>query len=107
MFVPILAALATNELGYIAGTADGIVTVGGVPSSRQIVVLDVQSLVWLQSATSTDDGNYLIMGLDPTKEYLIMARDYQREYEPAVWDYVRPMSDKTLDEQMELWQSWH
>lgn len=40
-----------------------------------------------------------------------MARDLPptdgvERYEPAVWDYVVPKDDKTIDEQMELWQSW-
>lgn len=97
--------------GYIAGTQDGIVTVGGVPASRQVVVFDIKTLTWLQTTVSTKDGNYLIMGLNPNEQYLIMARDLPptdgvERYEPAVWDYVTPMSDKTIDEQMELWQSW-
>lgn len=92
--------------GYIAGTQDGIVTVGGVPASRQVVVFDIKTLTWLQTTTSTTNGNYLIMGLDPSQEYIIMARDYKKEFEPAVWDYVVPKDDKTIDEQMELWQSW-
>lgn len=92
--------------GFIAGDKDGIVTVGGVPTSRQIVVLDAKTLTWLQTTASTKDGNYLIMGLDPSQEYIVMARDYKKEYEPAVWDYVAPKEDKTIDEQMELWRSW-
>lgn len=101
----------TYGSGYIAGTQDGIVTVGGVPASRQICVLDIKTLAWVQSTTSNNNGNYLIMGLDPTKKYIIMARDLPpadgvERYEPATWDYVTPMSDKTIDEQMELWQSW-
>lgn len=97
--------------GYIAGSGDGIVTVGGVPASRQVFALDAKTLTWLQTTTSTANGNYLIMGLDPNEQYLIMARDLPpsdgvERYEPAVWDYVTPKDDKTIDEQMELWQSW-
>lgn len=106
MIVPIILALKDDEMGCIVGTQDGIVTVGGEPASRQICVLDAKTLTWLQTTTSTKDGNYLIMGLDPTKKYLLMARDYKQEYEPCCWDYVTPKDDKTLDEQMELWQSW-
>lgn len=106
MIVPIIIALKDNEMGYIAGTQDGIVTVGGEPASRQICVLDVATLAWVQSTTSNDNGNYLIMGLDPAKKYLLMARDYKGEYEPCCWDCVMPKDDKTLEEQMELWQSW-
>lgn len=95
-----------QHTGYIAGTTDGIVTVGGESAKRQICVFDVDTLTWLQTATSNENGNYLIMGLDPNKKYLLMARDYKQEYEPCCWDYVIPKNDKTLDEQMELWQSW-
>lgn len=98
--------LSLPNTGYIAGDGDGIVTVGGVPAQREIVVFDMD-LVVLAKYYSLANGHYLISNLDHNHEYLIMARDYKREYEPAVWDYVRPMSDKTLDEQMELWQSWH
>lgn len=95
-----------EHTGYIAGTKDGIVTVGGEPASRQIDVFDAKTLVWVQTATSNDNGNYLIMGLDPAKRYLLMARDYKGEYEPCCWDYVKPMTDKTLDEQMELFSNF-
>lgn len=92
--------------GYISGEKDGIVTVGGEPASRQIDVFDAKTREYLQSTTSNENGNYLIMGLDLTKKYLLMARDYKGEYEPCCWDFVTPKDDKTLDEQMELWQSW-
>lgn len=96
----------THGNGYIAGEKDGIVTVGGVPASRQICVFDIKTLAWVQSTISNKNGNYLLMGLDPTKKYLLMARDYKGEYEPCCWDFVVPMNDKTIDEQRELWQSW-
>lgn len=95
-----------QHTGYIAGEKDGIVTVGGKPASRQIVVLDAKTLAWVQSTTSNKNGNYLIMGLDPAEHYLLMCRDYKGEFEPFCWDNVIPEDDKTLDEQMELWQSW-
>lgn len=111
MILPIIPAFRDNEQGYIAGDGDGIVTVGGTPASRKIYVFDVQTLIWLKTATSTKDGHYLIMGLDNSKKYLIMARDLPptdgiERYEPAMWDYVTPKDDKTIDEQMEMWQSW-
>lgn len=95
-----------QHTGYISGEKDGIVTVGGVPASRKIDVLDVKTMAWLQSTTSDDNGNYLLMGLDPAKRYLLMCRDYKGEYEPCCWDNAAPMNDKTIDEQQELWQSW-
>lgn len=98
--------LGTNWLGYIAGTADGVITVNGVAVKRDIVALDAIDLSVVQCSQSFASGNYLLNGLDPVKQYLIMARDYNKEYEPAVWDYVTPATDLTIAQQQELWQSW-
>lgn len=92
--------------GYIAGTADGIVTVGEQPAKRKIYVYDAQSMQHIITTSSTTNGHYLITGLDPSKKYLIMCRDYEQQYEPAVYDYVQPATDLTFDEQIELWNSW-
>lgn len=92
--------------GYIAGSADGIVTVQGKPASRKIWLLDAKSMAVEQVVTSLNNGHYLFMGLDPNKSYLVMARDYKKEYEPFVWDYVTPADDLTVAEQQALWQSW-
>lgn len=107
MIVPILATF--QHTGYVSGIENGIVSVGGVPASRKIAVLDVTTLAWLQTATSLQNGHYLIMGLDPNKRYLLMCRDLppdgvHERYEPFCWDYVVPMNDKTLAEQMAMWQ---
>lgn len=98
--------LGTSWQGYIAGTADGIVTVNGNPATRDIVVLNAQDLSVVQRLQSFSNGRYLLNGLDPNQQYLIMARDYNKEYEPAVWDYVTPATDLTIQQQQELWQSW-
>lgn len=91
---------------YIAGTNDGIVTVQGKPARRKIWLLDAQSLAIEQVVTSLKNGHYLFMGLDPDKRYLVMVRDYKKEYEPFVWDEVPPATDKTIDEQMAMWQGF-
>lgn len=98
--------LGTTWQGYIAGTADGIVTVNGIAAQRDIVVLDAVDLSVVQRSQSLNGGHYLINNLDPSMQYLIMARDYNREYEPAVWDYVTPATDLTIAQQQELWESW-
>lgn len=98
--------LQLQQIGYIAGSADGIVTVQGKPASRKIWLLDAQSLAIEQVVTSLKNGHYLFMGLDPNKEYLVMARDYKKEYEPFVWDYVKPAGDLTIDEQQALWATF-
>ena len=98
--------LGTNQLGYIAGTADGIVTANGVAAQRDVVVLDAVDLSVVQRSQSFGNGHYLLNNLDPSKQYLVMARDYNKEYEPAVFDYVTPATDLTIAQQQELWQSW-
>lgn len=98
--------LGTNWLGYIAGIADGVVTVNGVAAKRDITLLDVTDLSVIQRSESFNNGHYLFGGLDPDRKYMVMARDYNREYEPAVWDYVTPATDLTVAEQQALWESW-
>ncbi|MGE6480728.1 hypothetical protein ACQKEI_05115 [Psychrobacter namhaensis] len=99
-------SLSLTHSGYIAGSADGIVTVQGKPASRKIWLLDAQSLAVEQVITSLKNGHYAFFGLDTSKEYLVLARDYKKEYEPFVWDYVAPADDLTIAEQQALWQSW-
>lgn len=92
--------------GYIAGSADGIVTVQGKPASRKIWLLDARSMAIEQVVTSLANGHYMFLGLDTTKEYLVMVRDHKKEYEPFCWDYVAPADDLTIAEQMAMWQSF-
>lgn len=91
---------------YIAGANDGIVTVQGKPASREIWLLDARTMAIEQVITSLNNGHYLFMGLNPTKEYLVMARDYKKEFEPFVWDWVKPADDLTIAAQQVLWKSW-
>lgn len=102
--IPVLTS--TSLQGYIAGNADGIVTVQGKPARRRIWLLGALTLDVQQTVTSLPNGHYMFLGLDPAKEYLVMARDYKKEFEPFVWDYVKPADDLTLVEQQALWQSW-
>lgn len=95
-----------THLGYIAGTADGIVTIAGAPTATDIVVLHADSLSIEQRTRSLKNGHYLIAGLDPNKSYLVLCRDYKREYEPCAYDYVQPAVDLTVEEQRQLWESW-
>ena len=104
MILELMAGL--EYTGYIAGTADGIVTVDGKPASREILVLNADDLTLSQRTASLNNGHYLIAGLDPDKRYLVMCRDHERQYESFCWDYVRPATDLTFAEQLALWQSW-
>lgn len=94
------------DIGYIAGSGDGIVTVAGKPASRKIWLLNAQTLAVEQVITSLKNGHYMFLGLDPAEKYLVMVRDYKKEYEPFVWDDVTPADDLTIDEQMALQASW-
>lgn len=96
----------TKHGGYIAGANDGIVTVKGKPARRDIWILNAQTLAVEKAITSLNNGHYLFMGLDTTKEYLVMVRDYNKELEPSVWDYVKPADDLTIEQQQALWASW-
>lgn len=104
MIVDVL--IAPIQQGYIAGTTDGIVTVGGRPAVKDIIVLDADTLIVMQRTGSLPNGHYLIAGLNPNQRYLVMCRDHEHQYEPFCWDYVRPATDLTFAEQLALWQSW-
>lgn len=99
-------SLSLLHSGYIAGSADGIVTVQGKPASRNIWLLNAQTMAVEQVVTSLKNGHYLFLGLDLAKEYLVMVRDYKRELEPFAWDYVTPANDLTITEQQALWATW-
>lgn len=99
-----------NE-GYIAGMGDGIVSVGGVPASRQICLLELETLKWLKTCVSTPSGHYLFIGLDPRRKYVLICRDLapdgnEQRYEPVCYDQVAPAEDLTIVQQLDLWQSW-
>ena len=98
--------LGTNRSGYIAGSGDGIVTVAGEPSARDIVLFNADDLTVVSRSASLPNGHYLLSGMDVDKRYLLMARDHNKQYEPFVWDYVIPATDLTIAEQQTLWQTW-
>ena len=91
---------------YIAGSGDGILTVKGVPSERDIYLLDAGTMFLVKKIKSLPNGHYIFSGLDVDREYIVMARDEMREFEPFAWDYVKPANDLTIDEQQALWASW-
>ena len=99
-------SLSLQHSGYIAGSGDGIVTVQGKPASRKIWLLDAKTMAVEQVVTSLRSGRYLFMGLDPAKRYLVIVRDYKKEFEPFAWDDVPPATDKTIAEQLAMWQGF-
>ena len=100
-----------EHMGYIAGDDMGVSTRAGVPTSLPLYLYEVGGgnalLKLVARQASLNNGHYLFMGLDPSKQYLVMARDHNREYEPAVWDYVTPATDLTIAEQQTLWERWN
>ena len=98
--------LSLAHSGYIAGSADGIVTVHGSPASRKIWLIDAETMEVKHIVTSLKNGHYMFLGLDYTKEYMVIVRDHKKEYAPFAWDYVKPVDDLTVAEQQALWQSW-
>lgn len=98
-----------HGIGYIAGTADGIVTVAGKAASRAIylyAVYNYKPMVLVAKTWSTAQGNYMFASLDTSMRYLIMVRDYAGQYEPFAYDQVEPATDLTPHEQYLLQQSW-
>lgn len=102
----VYTSLSLTHSGYIAGSADGIVTVAGKPASRKIWLFNAQTMIVEQIITSLQNGHYMFLDLDPAKKYMVMVRDYKKEYEPFAWDDVTPADDLTIDEQMALQASW-
>lgn len=98
----------SNGAGYIAGAAEGIVTVRGKAAKREVLLMDANSrdYQFVGRIWSDDNGHYMFTDLDPDKQYLIMARDYNKEFEPFAYDYVTPATDVTPDEQHALRESW-
>lgn len=99
-------------VGYIAGSGDGIVTVGGVPSRRELILFDVSNYHVVERQASLENGHYIFIGLNPNRRYLLMARDLEPSgeeprYEPFCWDYLVPATDLSVAQQRSLLQSWH
>lgn len=94
------------KTAYIAGSGDGVVTVKGAPAARKIWLLDAKTMAVEHIIASLQNGHYIFMDLDPDKRYIVMVRDYKKEFEPFVWDEVSPATDKTIDEQMAMWQGF-
>lgn len=80
--------------GYIAGEAEGIVTVGGQPAARRIYLFARPQMVCVADTWSRDDGTYRFDRLDENTEFLMVGTDYKKQYEPVSYDFVRPFVDK-------------
>lgn len=79
--------------GYIAGEAEGIVTVGGQPAERKILLFDRQNFKVIRTQWSKSDGSYRFDYLNPNKEFLMVALDHKKQYEPVSYDFIKPYVD--------------
>ncbi|MGF6148967.1 Uncharacterised protein [Kingella potus] len=79
--------------GIIAGRGIGIVTVGGRPASRRILLIERERFKVIDDTWSADDGSYLFEQLDTGQDFLVIALDHKRQYEPVCYDYVRAVED--------------
>mgnify|MGYP001736196263 FL=1 len=79
--------------GIIAGRGVGIVTVGGVPAPRRILLLERERFKVIDDQWSAADGTYLFAELNTGQDFLVLALDHKRQYEPVVRDYIRPVED--------------
>lgn len=95
-----------DHRGYMAGTEDGIVTVGGSAGIGNIYVFNAETLLLQQQTRSLPNGHYLVPYLNPARRYLIMGRHPQRQYEPICYDDLKPATALTLAEQAQLWAAW-
>lgn len=75
---------------YIAGDAEGIVSVGGQPAERKILLFERQYFKVIRSQWSKPDGTYRFDFLNPDKEFLMVALDHKKQYEPVSYDFIKP-----------------
>lgn len=79
--------------GFIAGRKGsvGIVTVGGKPARRKVMLLDQATMIWARSTWSAEDGSYLFEHIDTSRDFLVLAVDnYNSRYRPVAWDKIKP-----------------
>ena len=79
--------------GYIAGEAEGIVTVNGQPASRRIYLFARPRMECIADTWSKNDGSYRFDRLKEDEEYLMVATDYKKQYEPVSYDFIKPHVD--------------
>ena len=79
--------------GYIAGEAEGIVTVGGQPAERKILLFERRNFKVIRTQWSKPDGSYRFDYLNPNKEFLMVALDHKKQYETVSYDFIKPFVD--------------
>lgn len=76
--------------GYIAGQAEGIVTVAGEPAARRIYLFARPTMTCIADTWSGEDGTYRFTRLSTDAQYLMIAADHKKQYEPVGYDYITP-----------------
>lgn len=85
--------------GRIAGNAGSIVTAGGQPVSRRVLLIRRDNLRPAADTWSAADGSYRFDGLSTAHHFIVMALDNEIgdtktcQYAPDAWDFVQPVGD--------------
>ncbi|MFV2030502.1 hypothetical protein [Neisseria sp. S1] len=87
----ITSELAIGGKGLIGGVSPGIVTVGGKPARRKIVLIDKKTMKMRRYVWSAPNGTWKMTRLNPNLDFIVLALDYSKQYEPVAYDYVRPV----------------
>lgn len=100
---PVESIDALGGEGVIAGemsgdpaVPDGLLTVNGVPTSREIEVRDRKTRRVVSVRRSNADGTYRFPGLNPALQYDVIARDFAGDYEDVIAGAVRPHTPDLL-----------
>ncbi len=92
--------------GFFAGMDDGIATLDDKAIARNIVVFNAKTLTVVWHGASFENGRYMVQGLEQDVEYILMIRDYKKDKEMFGYDYIKPSTELTVTEQVQLWQQW-
>lgn len=76
--------------GYIAGIAPGLVTVGGAPSARRVLLQDDLTRAIVASTMSKPDGTYRFDHLAPDRRYTVTGFDHNHVYNAVIRDNLTP-----------------
>lgn len=79
-----------NGAGYIAGFGKGIVTAGGAPASRRVVLFDAESLIPLRSIWSNHSGEYVFNGLAVERRFVVIVFDDYGVFNATIRDNIEP-----------------
>jgi len=77
--------------GLIAGQDPGLVTVGGAPGSRRVLLTDSASRRLVSRGASNAAGQYEFYGIDPDRHYTVEAVDHLGVYNAVIRDRIRPV----------------